>query len=86
MPLWIEAIGFAGSFFAIVTYWMKEMHPLRIAAVLSCVFFIAYAALIGSYPVLVMELVLLPINAWRLLELRSRRALSRTSQWNRSDP
>jgi hypothetical protein len=55
---------------------MKEMRPLRIAAVLSCVFFIAYAVMIGSYPVLVMELVLLPINAWRLLELRSRRTLS----------
>lgn len=75
MTLWIEAIGFAGSFFAVVTYWMKDMRPLRIAAMLSCAFFIVYAAKIGSYPLLCMELVLLPINAWRLLELRNRRGI-----------
>lgn len=66
---WIEMIGFIGSGFAILTYWMREMLALRIAAVLSCLFFIAYAALIGSLPLIAMELVLLPVNAYRLCEL-----------------
>ena len=66
MTFWIEALGFVGSFFAVLTYWMRDMLRLRVAAVLSCVFFIAYAALIGSYPLLAMELVLLPVNAYRL--------------------
>jgi len=69
MTFWIEALGFVGSGFAVLTYWMRDMLWLRIAAVLSCIFFIAYAALIGSYPLLTMELVLLPINACRLAEL-----------------
>jgi hypothetical protein len=69
MTFWIEAIGFVGSFFAVLTYWMRDMLWLRVAAVLSCIFFGAYAALIGSYPLLMMELVLLPINAYRLVEL-----------------
>lgn len=69
MTFWIEALGFAGSFFAVLTYWMRDMLRLRVAAVLGCVFFIAYAVLIGSYPLLAMELVLLPINACRLAEL-----------------
>lgn len=69
MTFWIEALGFVGSGFAVLTYWMRDMLWLRIAAVLSCIFFIAYAALIGSYPLLTMELVLLPINAYRLVEL-----------------
>jgi CRP/FNR family cyclic AMP-dependent transcriptional regulator len=69
MIFWIEAVGFIGSGFAVLTYWMRGMVWLRVAAVLSCIFFIAYAALIGSYPLLVMELVLLPVNAYRLAEL-----------------
>lgn len=77
MPFWIEAIGCVGSFFAVVTYWMKDMLPLRVAALLSCIFFIAYAAMIGSWPLLGMELFLLPINAFRLLELRKAGAVSR---------
>jgi hypothetical protein len=72
MTFWIEAIGFIGSLFAVLTYWMRDMVWLRVAAMLSCIFFIAYAALIGSYPLLVMELVLLPVNAWRLAELRKK--------------
>jgi CRP/FNR family cyclic AMP-dependent transcriptional regulator len=72
MTFWIEALGFVGSFFAVLTYWMRDMLRLRVAAVLSCVFFIAYAALIGSYPLLAMELVLLPVNAYRLAELRKK--------------
>lgn len=73
MTLGIEAIGFAGSFFAVVTYLMKDMRRLRIAAVLSSMFFITYAVMIGSYPVLIMELILLPISAWRLMELQAQR-------------
>jgi hypothetical protein len=72
MILWVEALGFVGSGFAIVTYWMRDMLSLRIAAVLSCIFFIAYGAMIASWPLLAMELVLLPVNAWRLFELRKR--------------
>ena len=66
---WIEVIGFCGSILAIVTYWMRAMIPLRIAAVLGCLCFLAYAVLIGSYPLIMMEATLLPINLYRLAEL-----------------
>lgn len=69
VSLWIEAVGFVASGFAVLTYWMRDMFTLRAAAVLSCVFFIAYGAMIDSWPLLVMEFVLLPINAFRLFEL-----------------
>lgn len=75
MNFWTETIGFLGSGFAVLTYWMRDMLPLRIAAVLSCLFFIAYAAIIGSLPLLTMEIILLPINAYRLLELRRDKAI-----------
>lgn len=69
MTFWIEAVGFVASGFAVLTYWMRDMFALRAAAVLSCVFFIAYGTMIDSWPLLVMEIILLPINAFRLLEL-----------------
>ena len=66
---WIEVIGFGGSILAILTYWMREMIPLRIAAVAGCVCFLTYGVLIGSYPLILMEATLLPINLYRLVEL-----------------
>jgi len=69
---WIEVIGFAGSGLAVLTYWMREMLPLRIAAVLGCICFLIYASFMGSYPLIVMEITLLPIDAYRLLELLRR--------------
>ncbi|MFI0849780.1 YgjV family protein [Mesorhizobium sp. IMUNJ 23232] len=80
MDFWTETIGFLGSGFAVLTYWMREMLPLRVAAVLSCLFFIAYAAIIGSLPLLMMETILLPINAYRLLELRRDKATVQIAQ------
>jgi CRP/FNR family transcriptional regulator, cyclic AMP receptor protein len=79
MPFWIDTIGYVGSFLAVLTYWMKDMLSLRIAALSACVFFIAYAAMIGSWPLLAMEFVLLPINAFRLLELRRAPPASRSA-------
>ena len=45
------------------------MLALRVVAILSCIFFFAYAAMIGSYPLILMEATLLPINLYRLVEL-----------------
>jgi CRP/FNR family cyclic AMP-dependent transcriptional regulator len=70
MSAWIEAIGFMGSLFTVLTYSMKEMLWLRITAVLSCMSFIVYGAMIESWPLILMDMTLLPINLWRLIELR----------------
>ncbi|MER8400025.1 cyclic nucleotide-binding protein [Mesorhizobium sp. M1348] len=66
--IWTETIGFLGSFSTVLTYSMKAMLWLHITAVLSCLCF-AYGALIGSLSLSLLELILLPINAWRLFEL-----------------
>ncbi|MGO1079970.1 YgjV family protein [Inquilinus sp. CA228] len=66
---WIEAFGYAGTGFTILAYSMRRLLPLRIVAILSSASFLVYAALIGSAPLMLMEAALLPINAWRLIEL-----------------
>ncbi|KGM31085.1 hypothetical protein P409_29270 [Inquilinus limosus MP06] len=67
--LWIEAFGYAGTGFTILAYSMRRLIPLRIVAILSSASFLVYAGLIGSAPLALMEVVVLPINAWRLVEL-----------------
>ncbi len=54
----------------IAVYAMKTMIPLRIAAMVTNVLFIFYAALAGVYPNLVLNCILLPLNTLRLYEMR----------------
>ncbi len=66
---WSDMIGYAGTGFTIMAYSMRRMLSLRVAAVLSSVALLVYAVLTGSGPIIVMELILLPINSYRLIEL-----------------
>jgi hypothetical protein len=49
---------------------MRNLVPLRIAGILSSVAFLTYGLLTHSYPLVLMEVLLLPINIYRLVELR----------------
>ena len=66
---WSDMVGYAGTGFTIMAYSMRRMLPLRVAAVLSSVTLLVYAVLTSSGPIIVMELILLPINSYRLIEL-----------------
>jgi hypothetical protein len=70
---WIEAVGYAGTGFTILGYGMRNLIPLRIAGILSSLAFLTYGMLTHSYPLVLMEVLLLPINTYRLLELRTNR-------------
>lgn len=72
----IEAFGWAGSLLTVATYSMNTMLPLRLLAIASTICFGIYAALLQLWPLLIMDLILLPINAYRLWQIiRLRRAL-----------
>lgn len=47
---------------------MKDMVNLRIVAICSNFAFIAYALLLHLLPILVLHVVLLPLNGWRLVQ------------------
>jgi hypothetical protein len=66
---WRDMIGYAGTGFTIMAYSMRHMLPLRVAAVLSSITLLVYAVLTAAGPIIVMELILLPINSYRLFEL-----------------
>jgi CRP/FNR family transcriptional regulator, cyclic AMP receptor protein len=62
-------IAYIASLLVIGTFGMRTMMPLRIVALASNISLIIYAALGHLYPVLVLQLILLPLNSWRLLEI-----------------
>jgi CRP/FNR family cyclic AMP-dependent transcriptional regulator len=66
---WVEAIGYAGTSLTIAAWAMKTSMRLRIAGILSSVAFLLYGYLTQSYPVMIMELILMPLNVMRLLEM-----------------
>jgi CRP/FNR family cyclic AMP-dependent transcriptional regulator len=66
---WVEGIGYVASLLVFSTFYMKTMIPLRWVAIASNVAFIAYGFLGHLYPVLILHLLLLPLNAMRLRQL-----------------
>ena|SRR3712207_2025491 len=61
-----DVFGFAAAAATLTTFAQARMIPMRVAAITANVLFIAYAAMGAFYPVLILHLLLLPINAWRL--------------------
>jgi CRP/FNR family transcriptional regulator, cyclic AMP receptor protein len=65
----IEAIGYCGTLATVATYSMRSIVPLRVAGIASSLFFITYAAIMGIWPMLLTEFVILPINCLRLVQV-----------------
>src|SRR4051812_33533003 len=63
-------LGLLGVAFSLASFLMKRMVHLRTLAMISNVFFIGYGAVEGLLPGLVLNCVLLPVNARRVWEIR----------------
>lgn len=64
-----DIAGYVAALLVFLTFYMKTMIPLRIVGIGSNFAFIAYGFLGDLYPVLVLHLILLPLDAWRLREM-----------------
>jgi hypothetical protein len=63
-----ELIGYLASLLVLGTFSVRSMVALRLLAIASNLAFIAYAALAGIHPVLLLHGLLLPVNVVRLLQ------------------
>lgn len=63
----VQLLGYAASLAVLVTFCMNTMLPLRIAALASNVLFISYGWLDAIPPVMILHIILLPVNVWRLM-------------------
>ena len=64
-----ETLGYLASGLVLVTFGMRSMLPMRTVAIASNLAFIAYGLSLGLTPIWVLHGILLPLNAYRLLEL-----------------
>jgi len=79
----VELIGYLAALLVFSTFYMKTMIPLRSVAIASNVAFITYGYLAGLYPVFFLHVVLLPLNIWRLYQMR--KLLARVRQASRGE-
>src|SRR5215470_3770356 len=72
-----SAIGFIASGLVLATFGMKDMVNLRIVAICSNIAFIIYGFVLDLPPVLILHVMLLPLNGWRLMgALKKRGAMT----------
>lgn len=64
-----ELFGYAAAALVLGTFMMRTMILLRIVAIISNVAFMTYGFVNGLLPVLLLHLVLLPVNLYRLTEM-----------------
>jgi hypothetical protein len=68
-----EVVGYVASALVLATFYMRDMIPLRMIALASNVAFITYGLGLQLTPIWLLHVLLLPINACRLVQaLRSR--------------
>jgi hypothetical protein len=67
-----DVCGYVASGLVLAAFYMKEMVPLRIAALASNLAFIAYGLALGLTPIWLLHLLLVPLNGWRLVEAMRR--------------
>lgn len=82
----VDLIGWAAASMTLLAYSQKTMVPLRLAAVTSNILFIGYGYFAWIPPTLVLHSVLLPFNAYRLLEIYRQIRRVRQARSGRVDP
>ena len=63
-------LAYVASALTIGSLGMKTMLPLRFFALIGNLVFVAYGALEHLWFVLALNLVILPVNIWRLIEIQ----------------
>ncbi len=80
---WVQILGYIGSALMFSTFYMKTMIPLRVTGIAANCCMIVYTAIAGIYPVLILQSALLPLNVYRLIQMR--RLIDRVKKAARGD-
>lgn len=77
---WVGLLGYAGAALLVLTFSMKSLLPLRSAAIAASAVFIVLAIGTGQWVQLVLHLILLPLNVYRIVQhLSAYRQVQRTA-------
>jgi hypothetical protein len=66
---WVEAIGWLGAILAITGSAMTTIIPLRCIGIATNMVSLTYASIMGLYPSMTVNLILLPLNGYRLYQM-----------------
>jgi len=80
---WVEALGWLGAALAITGSAMKTIIPLRCIGIATNVVSLTHASIMGLYPSMTVNLILLPLNAVRLYQML--RLIRKVKQASNSD-
>lgn len=70
MESMIDLIGYVASSLVFATFYVKSMLALRLVAIGSNIAFILYAFECSLHPIFILHAVLLPLNLYRVFELK----------------
>src|SRR5437763_5328236 len=65
-----EILGYAALVLLIASFFMKTIIWLRLLAIASNAVVVIYGIVVPHYPILLLALAMLAVNAWRLMEMR----------------
>jgi hypothetical protein len=80
---WAQVIGYVGAVLMFSTFYMKTMIPLRVVGIAANVCMVAFAGATRAYPVLILQACLLPLNTYRLIQMR--RLIARVKEASKGD-
>jgi CRP-like cAMP-binding protein len=80
---WVEALGWLGAALAIAGSAMKTIIPLRCLGIATNMVSLTYASFMGLYPSMTVNLILLPLNGFRLYQML--RLIKKVKQASNSD-
>ena len=66
-----EVAGYVAAALVFATFYMRTMIPLRVVGIASNIAFLLYGSMAGLVPILVLHGALLPLNLWRLQQIRA---------------
>lgn len=66
----VEVLGYIGSILVIVSMLMSSVTRLRVINIVGCAISAVYATIIQAFPTVVMNVILVLINGYFLLQLR----------------
>ncbi len=64
----IEIYGYISMIVVVISMMMKDMKWLRIINTISCAMFVIYGLLIGAYPIVLLNSIVILINLYRLVK------------------
>jgi hypothetical protein len=73
-----DTCGYVASTLVLAAFYMRDMIPLRLVALLSNLAFIGYGLALGLTPIWLLHALLLPLNGCRLVEAVRARRRNRT--------